>query len=215
MPYGIVEQTVDANQLTELVSKLTGWSRLTTQQAEGNPLHHFVRGLIFSAELVDMVEDLVCNGYHAGWGQLVDREGGLLSPENDLIVYHGKPMKKWRTGSFTYSLIRSEDAVLVIQCRAIVRSVGEDLREYATKAKGFCPHIWLFAECCWAKSTARSAQIARDARAAGYEKFFYLYDHSRNEDVTHNFAGWHDFKQAIARSIRPVTRRRRSRSRRK
>ncbi len=159
MAYGKVDRTIDSVQLTTLIDKTHGLSPLTTQQAEGSPLHHFVRGLIFSAELVDIVKNLVHNGYHAGWGQLVDDAGKMLSPENDLIVYRGTSMHTWETGSFTYSLIRSRDAVLVIQCRAIVKSVGADLWDYADKVKQFCPETWLFAECCWSRTSARSLQI--------------------------------------------------------
>jgi hypothetical protein len=215
MAYGRVDETIDQVQLAGLIAKTHMLSPLTTQQAEGSPLHHFVRGLIFSAQLLDILQSLIQNGFHAAWGQLVDDDGNLLSPENDIIVYHGTPRHTWETRSFTYSLIRSRDAVLVIQCRAIVRTVGGDLKDYAKKVKEFCPKIWLIAECCWAKTSERSAQIKKDAQSAGYEKFFFLYDHSRDADVTPNRPGWRELKQAIARCIRPTQRRKHARRGRK
>ena len=208
MADGRVDQTLDQVQLFPLIDALRPLSLLTTQQADDTkPLHHFVRGLIFSATLLDLIRNILPNGHHAGWAQITDAEGNLLSPENDIVIYTGQPRHRWRTSSFEYSVIGSTDAKAVIQCRALVRSVGKDLSGYAKEVRRFCGHVWLFAECCWAKTAERRQEIARDAKEAGYAHFFYLYDFDRNNAVTPNLSGWRDFKSALAKVCRPTRRR--------
>ena len=208
MAKGQVLHTIDKAFLDGLVDGLQ-LQPLTSQQAEGKPLHRFVRGLIFSTQLVDFIENNLPNGYHAGWGQLIDDQGEWLSSENDIIVYRGKPEHEWKTTCLKFMLVQASQANVVIQCRAIVRTVDSDLRTYARQLSEFRSRLWLFAECCWAKSAQRCEQIRQDTLSAGYERFFYLYDHSYNSDVTKNYLGWREFREAIRALDKEQTRRRR------
>lgn len=212
MASGRIDTTVNQTELTPLIDKLQ-LQPLTTAQVEGGRLHLFVRGMMFSGELLDLMQEYLPAGYKAGWGQLIDRDGDFFSPESDIIIYEGNPVKTWKTSCFKYILVRDNQAHVVIQCRATIKTLGKDLRKYARDVKVFSPQVWLFTECCWAKTPERCAQLALDAKKAGYEKFFYLYDHTTNGEMNVNLAGWQEFKAELSKLKTDKTVKRRKRKR--
>lgn len=208
-----VDATIDKTEVDRLIAEL-GLVSITTSQAEGKPLHHFVRGLLFSARLVDHVEEWVRNGHHAAWGQLVDDDGRFLSPENDLIIHQGKCEHTWKSRVMEFSIVRTRNAKAVIQCRAVVKGMDDELRTYCQDLKRFCPEVWLVSECCWAKTLGRCRQVAFDAKKAGYTHFTYLYDMTNKGDLNPNYAGWRELKEKVDRLTAPTIPHRRTRRRR-
>lgn len=197
MTTGKVDDTFDSSELEGWVRRLQ-IQRVTSDQPGGSPLHRFVRGLMFSSKLVDYAEDHLPDGFRADWGQVMDDDGTLLSPESDVIIYTGKARHRFKSRrTMDYAIIPASQARLLIQCRAVLSSVTKELREYLERSRRFCPRIWLFVECCWAKDDKQRAHLAKQVRKAGFEKFFYLYRCIPPQQPVVDLHGWQRFIKLV------------------
>lgn len=165
-----------AGELKELISKATPYS--LSSPNFGNPtIHDFVKGLILSTNIIEVIDKYLPNGYRADWGQIINKKtGNALSNENDIIIYEGKPgCKTYDNQSMRFVLVDKEQARVVIQVRSNISYVSKDDKAYCSGLQKFVPEVWYFAECCFAKSTSRAKVIEKGLKVAGYTNFFYLY----------------------------------------
>jgi hypothetical protein len=164
-----------AQELDELVAKSTPY--VLSSPSFGSPtIHDFVKGLILSTNIIEVIEKHIPNGYRADWGQVIDeRDGNTLSKECDIIIYKGKPFKEIKNKMIKFVLIGKKQAMIVIQVRSSIQSVTKDDRNYCKELKKFIPKVWFIAECCWAKSKNRAEVIKQELTKAGYNQFFYFY----------------------------------------
>lgn len=167
-------------ELDELLAKSTPYAH--SSPSFGSPtIHDFVKGLILSTNIIQVIDDHLPNGLYADWGQVIDeKDGNTLSRECDVILYKGKPFKSVRNKSLKFVLADKKQAKMVIQVRSSIQSVSSGDREYCRELKKFVPEIWYIAECCWASSKSRVATIRRELRKSGYDQFFYFYRRHQN-----------------------------------
>ena len=162
-------------ELDELLAKSTPYA--LSSPSFGNPtIHDFVKGLILSTNIIEVIDKHIPNGYRADWGQVIDeRDGNILSKECDIIIYKGKPFKTIENKSITFVLVAKKQARIVIEVKSSIQSVTADVKKYCKELKKSVPVMWFMAECCWAKSKNRADTIKRDFKEAGYKHFFYFY----------------------------------------
>lgn len=168
-------------ELDELLSKSTPYA--LSSPSFGNPtIHDFVKGLILSTNIIEVIDKHLPNGYGADWGQVIDeKDGNTLSKECDIIIYKGKPFKTIENKSITFVLVDKQQTKIVIQVKSGIQSIIADVRNYCKELKKFVPQVWFIAECCWAKSKNRVKTIERNLKDAGYKQIFYFY--RMNEDT--------------------------------
>jgi len=164
-----------SQELDELISKSTPWA--LSSPSLGNPtIHDFVKGLILSTNVLEIIDKHIPEGLKANWGQVIDeQDGNALSKECDIIIYKGQPLKTINNKRIHYVLVGKDKAKIVIQVRSGIQSVTADIKEYCKELKRFAPKIWFVAECCWAKGERRANKLKQDLKKAGYECFFYFY----------------------------------------
>ena len=186
-------------ELDELLAKSTPYSLSSPQF--GNPtLHDFVKGLILSTNIIEVIEKYLPNGYRADWGQVIDDDGNTLSKECDIIIYEGKPFKHIKNKSISFVLISKKQARIIIQVRSSIQSVTNESKEYCKEVKKFVPEVWFVAECCWAKSERRCTAIKRDLKKAGYKQFIYFNRVDENTaNRTPDYQPFLDFIKSIKR----------------
>jgi len=162
-------------KLNILISKSTPYS--LSSPYFGNPtIHDFVKDLILSTNIIDVIDEEIPNGYRADWGQVIDsKSGNLLSKESDIIIYTGKPFKKIKNKCIRYVLVDKKNVRLVIQVRSSIQSVKSDDKEYCRELKQFSPKVWFVAECCLAKKKSTVQNINKKLKEAGYDQFYYFY----------------------------------------
>ena len=164
-----------AQELKVLIEESTPYA-LSTPSLGTPTFHDFVKGLVLSTNIIQVVDRHIPNGHRADWGQLIDEvDGNILSRECDIIIYSGKPYKFIQNKCMRYVLAVKTQTKVVIQVRSGIHSVSRDDRIYSRDLKRMVPQLWYFAECCWAKTKKRADDIRRDLRGAGYKQFFYLY----------------------------------------
>lgn len=164
---------VIAQELDELIAKCT--PHALSSPSLGTPtFHDFVKGLVLSTSIIELIDRHIPNGYRADWGQVIDESGNILSRECDIIIYRDKPYKLIENKCMRYVLAHKQQAKIVIQARSAIESVTRDDKIYSRDIRRSVPRLWYMAECCLAKSKARVRTITRDLRAAGYAQFFYL-----------------------------------------
>lgn len=164
-----------AQELDELLTKSTPYA--LSSPSFGSPtIHDFVKGLILSTNIIEVIEKHIPNGYRADWGQVIDeRDGNAISKECDIIVYKGKPFKTIKNKSITFVLVDKKQTRMVIQVKSSIQSVTNDDKKYCKEIKKFVSEVWYIAECCWAKSKNRVETIKQELKDAGYNQFFYFY----------------------------------------
>lgn len=164
-----------AQELDELLSKSTPWALSTPQL--GNPtIHDFVKGLVLSTNIIEVIDKRIPNGFKADWGQVIDeKDGNALSRECDIIIYNGKPFKTINNKCIRFVLVDKNNVRIVIQVKSGIQSVTSDIKDYCKALKGFAPKVWFITECCWANSERRVVTIKKEMKKAGYDQFFYFY----------------------------------------
>ncbi len=164
-----------AQELDELLTKSTPYA--LSSPSFGNPtIHDFVKGLILSTNIIEVIDKHIPNGYRADWGQVIDeKDGNILSKECDIIIYTGKPLKEIENKSMRFVLVDKKQTKIVIQIRSSIQSVTADDRKYCKELKKFVPEVWFVVECCWAKTKNRAKTIESDLKKAKYSQFFYFY----------------------------------------
>jgi len=172
-----------AQELDELVAKSTPYA--LSSPSFGSPtLHDFVKGLILSTNIIEVIEKHLPNGYRADWGQVInEKDGNILSKECDIIIYNSKPFKTIENKSIRFVIVSKEQVRIVIEVKSSIQSVTSDAKNYCKELKKSVPIIWFIAECCWAKSKTRVNTITSNLKKAGYKHFFYFY---RMNDQTLN-----------------------------
>jgi hypothetical protein len=163
-------------KLDVLIAEATPYS--LSSPSFGNPtIHDFVKGLILATNIIKVIEEYQPEGYHADWGQIIDkRSGNALSNESDIIIYKGKPgCKTINNQSMKFVLVDKNQARVVIQVKSGIDSVREEDKKYCKGLSKFVPEVWFFAECCWANSPSGVKTINSKLKSAGYKQFFYLY----------------------------------------
>lgn len=163
-----------AQELDELIAKSTPYA-LSTPSLGTPTFHDFVKGLVLSTNIIEVIDNHIPNGHRADWGQVIEPDGNILSRECDIIIYRGKPYKLIQNKRMRYVLAVKRQTKVVIQVRSGIDSVSRDDKIYSQDLKRMVPKLWYFAECCWAKTKKRADDIRRDLRGAGYKQFFYLY----------------------------------------
>jgi len=147
-------------------------------------LHYFVRGLILSTNIIEVIDKHIPNGYRVDWGQVIDeKDGNTLSKECDIIIYKEKPYKTIENNYIRFVLVDKNQAKIVIQVKTNIQSVTDEIKDYCKELKKFVPQVWFIAERCWAGSIKRLSTIEHQLKEAGYKQFFYLY---RMDDNTLN-----------------------------
>lgn len=165
-----------AQELDVLIAEATPYS--LSSPSFGNPtIHDFVKGLILATNIIKVIEKYQQEGYHADWGQVIDkRSGNALSNESDIIIYKGKPgCKTIKNQSMKFVLVDKNQARVVIQVKSGIDAVREEDKKYCKSLSKFVPEVWFFAECCWANKPSRVKDIRSKLKRAGYKQFFYLY----------------------------------------
>jgi hypothetical protein len=162
-------------ELDQLLPKSTPYA--LSSPSFGSPtIHYFVKGLILSTNIIDVIDKHIPNGYHAVWGQVIDeKDGNTLSKECDIIIHKGKPFPHIKNRSMEFGFVDKKNARIVIQVRSSIQSVTEEDKNYCKELKKLVPKVWYVAECCWAKSKSRTETIKRQLKKAGYDQFFYFY----------------------------------------
>ncbi|MEW6608187.1 MAG: DUF6602 domain-containing protein [bacterium] len=164
-----------AQELDKLLSKSTPYA--LSSPSFGSPtIHDFVKGLILSTNIIEIIDEHIPNGYRIDWGQVInEKDGNTLSKECDIIIYKGKPFKPIKNRCMSFALVDKKQTKVVIQVRSSIQSVTADDRKYCKELKKFVPKVWYIAECCWAKTKNRINIIEREMKKAGYNQFFYFY----------------------------------------
>lgn len=164
-----------AQELDELLAKSTPYP--LSSPSFGNPtIHDFVKGLILSTNIIEVIDKHIPNGYKADWGQVIDeKDGNTLSKECDIIIYEGKPFKSIKNRCINFVLVDKKRVKVVIQIRSSIQSVTKDDRSYCRELKKFAPEVWYIAECCWSGSKNRAETIKREMKKVGYNQFIYFY----------------------------------------
>ena len=165
-------------------------------QKEGSILA-FVRGLHFSAQLIYAIRDIISEAeLKVDWGHLLDKNEKYCSRECDIIIHKRGFHGQWNGRIMDFRFINQEKAIAVISCKSYLRSGGVD-KNYVKCLKPFVKKVWLIAECCEPKHTKA---IARQARGAGYQNFWYMYKWSRETTGREqNENGWLDFVAKLRR----------------
>ena len=164
-----------AQELDELVTKSTPYA-LSTPELGSPTIHDFVKGLILSTNIIEVIDKHIPNGYRADWGQVIDeKDGNTLSKECDIIIYKGQPFKSIKNKSIRFVLASKKQTKIVIEVKSSIQSCTADVRNYCKELKKSVPEVWFIAECCWAKSKTRVSTIERELKKAGYNHFFYFY----------------------------------------
>lgn len=163
-----------AQELDELLAKSTPYA--LSSPSFGSPtIHDFVKGLILSTNIIEVIDKHIPNGYRVDWGQVIDEDGNTLSKECDIIIYEGKSFKTIKNRCINFVLVNKKQAKLVIQVKSSIQSVTKDDKKYCSELKKFVPEIWYVSECCWAKSRNRVNTVRQQLKKAGYNQFFYFY----------------------------------------
>lgn len=148
-----------------------------SSRAFGSPtLLPFVKGLIFSSEIIEIAREHIKDGFYVDWGQIIDMQNGnLLSRENDIVIYEGKPYKPFQNKTMRFVIVDKSKTRVAIQCTSSIDNISEEHKRYCRDLANFVPEVWYFAECCWAKNEQKIKQIKKKLELVGYSKFFYLY----------------------------------------
>ena len=164
-----------AQELEELLAKSTPYS--LSSPSFGSPtLHDFVKGLILSTNIIAFIEKHIPDGLRADWGQVIDTyDGDILSKECDIIIYEGKPYKRFENRCMDFVLVDKNKARVIIQVKSSISSVQHDDRYYCKELKKFVKEIWYLSEACIASSKRRIRKIRGDLKSIGYRRFFYFY----------------------------------------
>lgn len=154
----------------------------------------FAKGLHLSARLIYAIRPLVAPQFHVDWGQLLTPYGDSCSPECDIIVYRNGYVQRWNgneTPVMDFRFVNAANAVAVISCKSLVRSVDTD---YCKSLRPYVRNVFLFGECC---ASTRVARLKRDAMAAGYRGFWYLYAMEKGDQKSVDDRVWEDFLKAV------------------
>jgi hypothetical protein len=177
-----------AQELDELLSKSTPWALSTPEL--GNPtIHDFVKGLVLSTNIIEVIDKRIPNGFKTDWGQVIDeKDGNALSKECDIIIYTGQPFKIIKNKCIRFVLVDKKNVRVVIQVKSGIQSVTKDIKDYCKALREFSPKVWFITECCWANSKNRVENIRKEMKKAGYDQFlcFYRMDYdSRLKTIEH------------------------------
>lgn len=167
---------VIGQELDVLIAEATPYS--LSSPSFGNPtIHDFVKGLILATNIIKVIDKYKPEGFYADWGQIIDKKSGnVLSRESDIIIYKGKPhCKTIENKSMRFVIVDKSQARVVIQVKSGIDSVEEGDKEYCKNLSKFVPHVWFFAECCWANTPTRVKDIEKKLKNVGYKRFFYFY----------------------------------------
>lgn len=185
--------------LRALVEELEGLWALSSPSYGVPTLHDFVRGLIFSEKMIQIIDTHI-SGYNADWGQIVDvRTGNYLSRECDIIIYKKNPIRVWGKRAIKFVVVENTAARLVIQCSKDITSLPKGHENYCKNVKQFVPEIWYFAECYWGSKNQCNV-IRKKLKEAGYDRFFHLYRKYEREGEMRkelNYGEWKRFIKLI------------------
>jgi len=169
-----------AQELYELITRSAPYSA-SSPKFGSTTLHDFVKGLILSTNIIEVLDKHIPNGYRADWGQVIDkRDGNTLSKECDIIIYKGKPYKTIENKCIKFVLVDKQQTKIVIQVKSSIQSVTAEVKSYCKELKRFVPQVWFIVECCWAGSKKRTETIKSELKKAGYKHFFYFYRRNAN-----------------------------------
>jgi hypothetical protein len=143
------------------------------QKTKGRVLP-FVKGLRLSAQVAYIARDILSGqNVEVNWGHLVDDSYKLCSPECDIIIHHRGCIERWNGHTepiMDFRFVECSKAIAVISCKSFAKGIDKGyckaLAEYGVR------NVLLFAECCEAE---RVEALTKNAAAAGYAGFFYLY----------------------------------------
>lgn len=206
---GLQERCLRSEPLVSLAAMLVDWRAAYGQQmlqkrSRTGRVFDFVKGLRFSANLIYFLREILSRSQiQVDWGQVVADNGGLLSPECDVIIHRPGHCRRWNGGKadqvMDFKFVRCRDVLAVISCKSFLKGIGQEHLDYYARMKPYVGkrRLWLFAECV---PVGKESKLLRDAKNAGYEKCWYLYSwdgrNSRHQQDRHL---WEDFVATVER----------------
>jgi hypothetical protein len=161
----------------------------------------FVTGLRFSALLIYRMRKILKNtNLKADWGAIIDDTGKKCSPECDIIVHDDGSIYEWNGDDdvggrvMDFHFIHQQNVRLVISCKSCVTQIDRNMKDDIVKLADYVENVWLFAECCEAKQVPK---LRRDAKNAGYKKFYYLYLLKKGSVTPQDERVWFRFAQSL------------------
>ncbi len=200
---GAQERCLKLEALASLAELLATWRSDYEQQllqrtkAQGR-VFDFVKGLRFSAQLIYVIREwLYQYRLQAHWGQVIADNGGVLSPECDVIIHDHGHIRSWNDGKpdqvMDFKFIKRSTVLVVISCKSLLIAIGKEHRDYCERMKPYVgkTKLWLFSECV---PKGKEAKLKRDASDAGYHRFWYLYSwDTKNSQKQEDRSSWADF----------------------
>ena len=176
---GAMGKILSTEDFESLANKLAKWrldpsiKLMESKKSKGRILC-FVKGLRLSAEIAYLIRNIISTGnIEVNWGHLIDDKGESCSPECDIILHQPGQIQRWNGSDrpiMDFKFIERKNALGIVSCKSLTRSIDKeyckDFQKYKMK------NIFLFVECCNAKSVDR---LKKQAKAAGYKGFYYLY----------------------------------------
>jgi len=162
----------------------------------------FVTGLRFSALLIYEARTILKNTNLAvNWGTIIDDKGDKCAAECDIIVHKNGSEFAWNGeidvgGSvMDFHFVNKQNVKLVISCKASeVSQINQNMKNDIVKLCDYIDNVWLFVEYCKAKQLS---EIRKDARSAGYKKFYPLYLEKEDGILSYDENIWCDFAQSL------------------
>ncbi len=198
---GAMGKILSTEDFESLANKLAMWrldpsiKLMESKKSKGRILG-FVKGLRLSAQIAYLIRNILsAHSIDVNWGHLIDNNGQSCSPECDIIIHQPGYIQKWNGSDrpiMDFKFINCGDALGIVSCKSLTRSVDKeyckDFKKYKMK------NIFLFVECCNAKSVDR---LKKQAKAAGYKGFYYLYTIEKDGYININGNVYINFIKAI------------------
>ncbi|MFH1718079.1 MAG: hypothetical protein ABIF19_12050 [Planctomycetota bacterium] len=162
----------------------------------------FVTGLRFSALLIYEMRTILKNTHLAvNWGTIIDDGGHKCAAECDILVHKNGSEFAWNGeidvgGSvMDFHFVNKQNVKLVVSCKAFkVSQIDQNMKDDVVKLGDYIENVWLFVEYCKAKQLR---QLHKDAKNAGYKKFYPLYLEKEDGFLDYDENIWCEFAQSL------------------
>jgi hypothetical protein len=136
----------------------------------------FVRGLRLSARIIYFLRKYLSDlSLEVDWGHLVDVDENYISRECDIVIHKAGIYQEWdgfQNPIMHFRFIKCDKTVAVVSCKSFISSASQIDTNYCTYMQPYVKNVFLFAECCPARSLPF---IRKKLSQAGYAGFGYLY----------------------------------------
>lgn len=162
----------------------------------------FVTGLRFSALLIYEMRDILKNTNLAvNWGTIIDESGDRCSAECDIIVHKNGSEFAWNGeidvgGSvMDFHFVNKQNVKLIVSCKGFeVSQIDQNMKNDIIKLGDWVENVWLFVE--YSKAT-QLRDLYKDAKDAGYKKFYYLYSKREDGGLVYDESLWCEFARFL------------------